>query len=72
MNKLTQWFIRWVGGEDKAQRESYIEIHPHYPSNHANSRHNKTNEARKLTFHVKLNIYYTQLSSENGQGDLST
>ena len=43
-----QWFIRWLGGEDQAQRESYIKIHQHYPSNRANSRHNKTNEARKL------------------------
>ena len=42
----TQWFIRWVGGEDQAQRESYIEIHQHYPSYRANSRHNKTNKAR--------------------------
>ena len=43
-----QWFIRWVGGEDQAQRESYIDIHQPYPSNHANSHHNKTNKARKL------------------------
>ena len=44
----SQWFIRWVGGEDQTQRESYIEIHQPHPSNHANSRHNKINEARKL------------------------
>ena len=24
---LAQWFIRWVGGEDQAQIESYIEIY---------------------------------------------
>ena len=34
-----QWIIRWVGGEDQAQIESYIEIQQPYPSNHANSRH---------------------------------
>ena len=52
---ITQWFIRWVGGEDQAQRESYIEIHQHHPSNRANSHHNKTNEARKNS-----NSYSTQ------------
>ena len=41
-NVTAQWFIRWVGGEDQAQRESYIEIHQPYPSNHAISRPDKT------------------------------
>ena len=67
-----QLFIRWVGGEDQAKRESYIEIHQPYPSNHANSRHNKTNKARKLWFHMKLKIYHIKLSLENDQVDLST
>ena len=67
-----QWFTRWVGGEDQTQIENYIEIHQPYPSNHANNRHNKTNEARKLTLHVKLTIYYAKLSLENGQGDLGS
>ena len=53
----SQWFIRWVGGEDQAQIDNYIEIHQPYPSNHANSHHNKTNEARKLKFNVKLNFH---------------
>ena len=68
----TQWFIKWVGGEDQAQIRSYIEIHQPYPSNHANSRHKKTNEARKLLFHMKLTIYNIKLSLENNQVDLST
>ena len=25
MKNNSQWFIRWVGGENQAQRESYIE-----------------------------------------------
>ena len=47
---------------------SYIEIHEHYPSNHANSRHNKTNKARKLKFHVKdkYSPYQTFISTYNG------
>ena len=57
-------------GEDQAERESYIEIHQHYPSNHAKSHHNKTNEARKLKLHVKLKKYHAELSVENGHGDL--
>ena len=67
-----QWFIRWVGGEDQAQIENDIEIHQPYPSNHANSFYNKTNEAGKLKLHVKLKIYHAKNSLENGQGDLST
>ena len=59
-----------MGGEDQAQIESYIEIHQPYPSNHANSRYNKTNKAMKL--HEKLKIYHAKLSLEYGQGDLST
>ena len=68
----TQWFIRWVGGEDQAQKESCIEIHQPYPSNHANSWHNETNEARKLKHHVQLNKYNAKLSLENNQGYLNT
>ena len=67
-----QWFIRWVGGEDQAQIEGYIEIHQPYPSNHANSRQNKTNQARELLCHMKLKIYHIKLSLENNQIDLST
>ena len=68
----SQWFMRWVGGQDQAQIESYIEIHQPYPSNHANSRHNKNNKARKLKLNMKLNIYHAQHSLKNGPGDLST
>ena len=32
----------------------------------------KTNEAKKLKFKVKVNIYQIKLSSGNGQGVLST
>ena len=61
-----------VGAEDQAQKESYIEIHQHFPSNRANSRHNKTNEDSKLKFYVYLKIYQTKLSSENCQCELRT
>ena len=68
----TQWFIRWVGGEDQAQKESCIEIHQPDPSNHANSCHSETNEARKLKLYVKLKYYLAKLSLEKSQGDWST
>ena len=54
-----------MGGEDQAQIESYIEIHQPYPSNHANSCQNKTNEARTLKLQVMLKIYHAKLSLEN-------
>ena len=66
-HSIAQWFIKWVGGEDQAQRESYIEIHQHYPYNHANRHHIKIIQARKLKFHVRLKIYHTKLLSEDGQ-----
>ena len=48
MEMTSSHFKDVVGGEDQAQRESYIEIHQPYPSNHANSRHIKTNKIKKL------------------------
>ena len=59
-----QWLTRWVRWKDQAQRESYIEIHQHYPSNQDISRHNKTNEA-EITCEAKDLPY----KSENYQGD---
>ena len=41
----TQWVLRWVGADDRAYRESYIETYQHNPDNHANSCNIKTNEA---------------------------
>ena len=65
--EATQWFVRWVGGEDQAQRESYMVniTLPIVPTA-------VTVKIMKLKFQVKLKIYHTKLLSENGQGDLST
>ena len=42
----TQWIIRWVGAEDQAYWESYIETYQHHPDNRANNCNIKTYEAR--------------------------
>ena len=50
----TQCSISWVGTENQAQQEIYVEIHQHNPINHANSRNINNDKARKLKIMLEV------------------